>query len=188
MIGLGELKDWLLVTTGTDDALLVLLEKRAVVFVEENTGRYFGPSVTRTEYLVGRGTNTLWLNEEPSAVTTVRERLQAGEDWTAIVEADSDGWELQAPRLFRKDTTWLDKFEYEVVYTFGYATNAEPAVISQLVRDLVKLKYDERCSNLSVVSERLGDEQYARGAFTADIRNIPWVSETLDNWRWLQVA
>ena len=78
--------------------------------------------------------------------------------------------------------------EYRVIYAFGYATNAEPAMINQLVRDLTKLKYDERCSNLAVGSERLGDEAYARDAFTADIRNIPWVRETLGEYTWPRLA
>ncbi len=189
MIALGELKDWLHVSSGTDDALIVLLEKRAVEFVETVTGRHFGVSAIFTEILRGTGDNTLWLNELPSSLTSVHDRAGVGDSWVEIATGDADGWELLAPRLLRnRGYAWLRNRSYRVIYAFGYATNAEPAMINQLVRDLTKLKYDERCSNLAVASERLGDEAYARDAFTADIRNIPWVRETLGQYTWPRVA
>ena len=189
MIALGELKDWLHVTTGTDDALIVLLEKRGVEFVQEVTGRHFGASQTFTEVIRGTGLHTLWLNELPSSLTSVEDRAGVGDSWVAIATADADGWEWLAPRLRRnRGHVWSVHREYRVIYDFGYAVNAEPAMINQLVRDLVKLKYDERCSNLAVSSEQLGDEAYARAAFTADIRNLPWVRETLGQYTWPRVA
>jgi hypothetical protein len=189
VIGLGELKDWLNVTSGTDDALLVLLEKRAVEFVQEVTGRHFGLATAFTEILAGTGDDTLWLNELPASLTSVEERTGVGDTWTALTEGDDDGWELDAPRLWRKKNfTWRLGRQYRVIYTFGYAANAEPGEVRQLVLDLTKLKYDERCSNLAIASEQIGDERYARNAFTSDLKNIPWVGETLDAWRWRRVA
>lgn len=185
MILLHELKDYIKVSEGSDDALLVLLEDRAVEFVEDLTGRYFGPPIAHTEYIDGNGTGTIWLAESPSSITSVRERYGAGDAWTAIVEGADDGFELRGSRLLRKDGTWAYGYEYEVVYTFGYTADAsaEPGPIRQLVMDLVKLKYDERCSNLAVQSERLGAEQYVRNAFTADLHSIPWVRETVAAFR-----
>ena len=188
MIAFGELNDWLR-GTAADAALIILLEKRAVEFVQNVTNRHFGASQAFTEILPGTGDNTLWLNELPSALTSVEDRMGVGDSWVAIATGDSDGWELLTPRVRRnRGFVWRFDREYRVIYSFGYAANAEPEMIRQLVLDLTKLKYDERCSNLAIASERLGDEAYARDAFTADIRNIPWVRETLGEYTWPRLA
>ena len=184
VIDIGELADWLGVD---DDATLVLLEERTVAFVEQTTGRYFGPSKTFTETLKGTGDDTLWLNEEPSALTSVEWRDDVGDAWTAITEGDADGWELLAPRLRRKGGfTWRWNREYRVIYDFGYAAGAEPGAIRQLVLDLVKRLHDQRETNLTLTSEKKGTQQYTRGP--AAMEMSPWDRDTLEHWRWRRVA
>ena len=190
MIEIGELADWLGVD---DDATLVLLEERTVAFVEQTTGRHFGPEQTFTEILRGTSDDTLWLNEEPSALSSVEWRDDVGDSWTAIAAGDSDGWELQGPRLRRKGGfTWRWNREYRVIYDFGYATDAEPGEIRQAVLDLTKLVYDQREINLALSSEKKGTQQYTRGTVGGSmvdlLMTLPWVKETLTHWRWRRVA
>lgn len=185
MIAIADLTQWLQAPDG-DIALLSDLEPRAVAFVERSTGRHFGVSQAFVEILEGRGTDTLWLNEEPASITSVRERAQTGDSWTTVVEADADGFELRGARLIRKGVSkWTDGYEVEVTYNFGYAVDAEPGEIRQLVIDLVKLKYDLRDVEQGLESEKVGPVavSYANGEFTGELAQIPWVNETLAAWR-----
>lgn len=189
MIELLELRDWL-EAPSSHDALVVALESRAVDFVERTIGRFFGATGTEhIEVFQGQGTNLLWLNDPPDSVTSVEERQAIGDSWTAITEGDDDGYEVRGVRLLRKSGyTWQLGWEYQVTYDFGYAAGSEPGEIRQLVLDLVKLKYDERVTNLAVSQESVGPERYARDAFTGDLMSIPWVRETVESWRWRRAA
>lgn len=170
--------------TAEETIFLTDLEKRAVAFVERTTGRHFGATQTFTEILDGKGNDTLWLNEAPGSITTVEERARAGDAWSVITD-----FELRGARVIRTDgKVWTSSYEYRVTYDFGYAAGSEPGEIRQLVIDLVKLKYDERCTNIALSSEALADERYTRDAFTSKLESIPWVRETLDAWRWPRVA
>ena len=189
MIAEATLKSWLGNPEGegvTDQ--LAELEEMAVELVQDETGRYFGASTTRTEYIHGDGTNALRLNENPTAITSVERRTAIGDTFEAIVEGDSDGFELRAPSgdpgratLLRKSGSWPDGDEHRVIYEFGYATDAEPKRIRQAVLDLVALKFHGR--------GREGSKGWAAGgvAWTQfdghDILQVQGLTRTLYMWR-----
>lgn len=194
MIALSDLKAWLGNPTeaGVDD-ILTALEARAVDIVLAETERYFSTEATHTEILRGEGVRRLWLNENPSALTSVEERHRPGDSWTAIGENDSDGWELRqasAPSgtaaVHRKNGhVWAFGYEYRIIYDFGYASGSEPGEIRQAVLDLVALKFGER-KRAGLRSETLGDYSYTTLADSMghrDLRAIPGLSRTLRRWR-----
>ena len=186
MIDLTELAGWL----GVDeDPLLLLLEERAVDFVEGRTGRYFGVDQSFTEVLAGTGDDTLWLNEEPASLTSVEWRGGVGDSYTAIATGDADGWELLGRRVRRNDGyAWQRSREYRVIYTHGYGTAAEPGEIRQLVLDLTKLAWDARDTNLAITSERKGGQSYTRSDMTDLAKLLPWAADTLALWTWRRKA
>ncbi len=179
-------------TPGASD-LLVTLEARAVDIITSETERYFGASTVHSEIISGEGCDRIWLNEAPTAVTSVEERCGAGDDWTAIDGAGSDGWELRAPvsisgvtTLHRKNgLTWLFGHEYRVTYSFGYASGSEPAEIRQAVLDLVALKYNER-GREGLRSETIGDYSWtalADSMGNRDLRAVPGWGSMVRRWR-----
>jgi hypothetical protein len=190
VIAIEELRSWL----GNPDedgvtALLEALEPVAVDLVQDETGRFFGAEETRTEYIVGDGRRELHLNENPTAITSVGQRLHIGDSFQTITEGDSDGFELRAPesdvgraKLLRKaGLGWPDGYEHRVIYEFGYATDAEPGRIRQAVMDLVALKYHGRGR------EGLKTHGAAGVAWTQfdanDILQVPGLARTLHLWR-----
>ncbi len=176
---------------GVTDVLTVL-EAMAVELVQDETGRYFGASTTRTEYIDGDGTRDLHLAENPTAITSVGQRRHVGDSFTTITEGNTDGFELRAPtsgsgraRLLRKAALgWYDGYEHKVIYEFGYAALAEPARIRQAVTDLVALKWNSR-GREGLRSWAAGGVQWAQ--FTSitslDVHLIPGLSRTLALWR-----
>ena len=171
--------------------LLTTLEERAVDIVLEETERRFGVAASLTEYIIGDGNRTLRLNENPTAITSVAERLHVGDAWTTITEGDSDGFELRAPKtssptgkakLLRKDgIVWRYGFEYRVIYSFGYVAGSEPGAIRQAVFDLVSLKYHGR-GREGLQAFRAGDVSWTQ--FSADdILAVPGLKRTLARWR-----
>lgn len=188
MVGVTELARALDVDPSAAERLVLRdLELAAVEFVQDMTGRHFGASKTFTEIIDGRGRESLLLKEEPATITTVRERQNPGETWTAITD-----FELRGSRLLRtKGAVWQDGYEYEVVYPFGYAAGSEPKLIRQLVVGLVKWQFDRRSVEHGVESERVGPHavSYATGAGLENaIDEIPWARETLERWEWPKVA
>lgn len=190
VVALNETKDWLGVTDTSDDVVIDALIDRAEQWVEEQTGRFFGATgTTHTELFSGTGTDTLWLQEDADSITSVEVRDHPGDDWETINATDDDGWEQDdedGVKLRRKGGgNWLKGHEYRVKYTFGYGT--APEDIRQLVFDLVKMKYEERTVNLAVSREATMSHSYSRRPFTGEVKNISWVEETLERWRWRQV-
>ena len=193
MIAIPTLKSWL----GNPDepgvtALLTTLETNAVQLVEDETGRFFGASETRTEHIIGDGTRDLHLAENATAITSVGSRRYIGDSFDTITEANSDGFEIRAPRsesgrarLLRKASlSWLDGYEHRVIYEFGYAALAEPLRIRQAVMDLVALKYHSR-GREGLRSFEAGGVKWAQfTSITAlDVLEIPGLSRTLGLWR-----
>lgn len=190
MIDLPDLLEWLGSPTGVD-SLLVALEARAVDIVERETERHFGTSETFTEILQGTGRTTLWLNEAPSAVTSVEYRTYVGEDWTTITASADDGYELQDPtsdsggaRLLRKGGfLWTRGYDFRVIYDFGYAAGSEPPEIRQAVIDLVTAKYRQR-ERQGLKSETIGEYSYTTDSMgTGDIASVPGLKRALSRWR-----
>ena len=190
MIAIATLKTWL----GDPDepgvtALLTTLETMAVQLVEDETGRFFGATETRTEYIEGDGTRDLHLAENPTAITSVGARRYIGDSFETITEGNTDGFEIRAPRsdsgrarLLRKASlVWTDGFEHRVIYEFGYKAGSEPLRIRQAVMDLVALKYHGRGLE--------GLKSFAAGGVSRtvfdghDILQVPGLSRTLQLWR-----
>lgn len=193
MISITDLEEFLGIAKDTDTALLTALELAAADFVTGETERHFSTTATFVEMIGGSGNTVLWLNENPSALTSVEERLGPGESWTTITEGASDGWELQAPnsrsagaRLLRKyPHRWRWGYEYRVTYDFGYDVGDEPPEIRQIVKDLVALRYADR-GRQGLKSERIGDYSYttlADAAGNRDVFALPGMARTLGRWR-----
>ena len=188
MIEYGELNDWLR-AAAEDAALIVLLEKRAVDFVERETLRHFGATAVFTDVYTGTGTNTLWLRNAPSALTTVKYRQGVGDDWISILTGDDDGWELDGYRVRRnRGYRWSQLEEFQIIYSFGYTANAEPGDIRQVVLDLTKWAYDTRDQTAGLISEQVGPERYTRAQFNRGLSDMPWIGETLARWTWRRAA
>ncbi len=198
MIAIGTLKAFL---KHPDEpgvtALLTTLETMAVQLVEDETGRFFGASETRTEYLIGDGTRKLHLAENATAITSVGRRRLVGDSFDAITEGDDDGFEIRAPRaesgratLLRKaGLGWTIGFEFRVIYAFGYTAGAEPVTIRQAVMDIVALKYHTRgLEGLKSISAG-GVTRIVKGDATKltfdgrDILAVPGLSRTLGQWK-----
>ncbi len=193
MIAIETLKAWV----GNPDghgvtAILTALEASAVQLVEDETGRFFGASETRTEHIIGDGTRDLHLAENATEITSVGARRHIGDSFDTITEGDSDGFEIRAPRaesgrarLLRKGSLWwLDRYEYRVIYDFGYTAGSEPGRIRQAVMDLVALNWNSR-GREGLRSFEAGGVQWAQ--FTSitslDAHLIPGLSRTLGLWR-----
>lgn len=190
MIELSSLKEWLGGPSGVDQ-ILTELEARAVDLVEHEAERHFGASETFTEILAGTGQRTLWLNEAPTAITSVEYRFYPGDSWTEIASGNDDGFELRAPssgagvaRLIRKGGyLWARDYEYRVIYDFGYEPGSEPPEIRQAVLDLVTMKYNERTTS-GMQSETIGDYSYNVAQTEAGGAAIPdFVTRAVSRWR-----
>lgn len=141
MISLADLKAYLGGSfTTAEEGLLTDLEAWAVALVERATGRYFGASGSNTYTLEGPGDGSVRVNDTLSAVTSVSVRDAVGDDWTAL---DSTDYERYGSEFLRADgLAWPEgRALVKIVATRGYATDAEPEPIRQLVKDLVAWQY-----------------------------------------------
>jgi hypothetical protein len=123
------------------ETLLTQLEVEAVALVQQATGRYFGASGSITWYLDGGGQTSIFL---PDYVTAISEVSYRGSLVSAFTTLDVDtGYFLNGSQLFRVDGTAFPDGEalVKVTATRGYAANAEPQPIRQLVKDLVNFYY-----------------------------------------------
>ena len=141
MISVADLKAYLGGSfTVAEEAILTDLEERAVALVERATGRYFGASGSHTYTLEGTGDTSIWVNDTLSAVTSVSIRGEVGEDWTALESTDYEQYGSEFMRA--NGLKWPDgRALVKIVATRGYATDAEPGPIRQLVLDLVNWQY-----------------------------------------------
>lgn len=128
---------------------IVALEERAVAYAERRTGKYLGEDRTRTLYLRGRGTSTLYLEgvvgvdayDVPLPVTVTERPYPGGED-TVLVDDDADGYLIRGNTLVRRNgNPWLLGYEYEVAYTQVAVTAPD---VHQAVTQLVTLWFSKR--------------------------------------------
>lgn len=163
IIDLADLKRNLRVTTDADDQLLKDLTDRAVEFVERETGFYFGVPKDHTEYLTGRGTNTLYLADRVAvAPTQVKERVHVGDaNPVTILPADDDGFVIRNDRaLVRKSGVWFYGYEYEVAYKRGYTAGSAPGWVEQAVIRFVRLFYQPEGTAAGLKSETVRNYSY----------------------------
>jgi hypothetical protein len=141
VISLADLKAYLGGSfTTAEEAILTDLEERAVALVERATGRYFGASGSHTYTLEGSGDTSIWVNDTLTAVTSVSIRDTVGEDWTLL---DAEDYEQYGSEFLRASgLAWPDgRALVQIIATRGYATDAEPGLIRQLVLDLVNWQF-----------------------------------------------
>ena len=190
MISVADLKVWLGIDSGTTtyDDLLGDLEERAVAMLQRATNRYFGAVASTTEYLVGRGTASLWLAEVPAAIpATVTERYAPGSDEATITAADDDGYVLRSSdrdaRLVRKDgLVWSDGYEYEATYDRGYAAGSEPGDVRQAMIDIVTRAFKRRGSE-GLKSESIGGYAYTLADDAGELEVSPFTASVIQTWR-----
>lgn len=145
MISVDDLKLALRVTHTAEDDYITALEAAAVGYIERFTGRTFSAEVEVTEYLWGRGTDTLVLRETPGGTLTVVERATPGATGTTIAAGDEDGYLVRGRKLVRKNGhAWYRGYEYAATYTQGYAAGSEPDDIQNLVKQIVAHWYERR--------------------------------------------
>lgn len=157
MIRLSELKDHLKIDADqtAEDPLLVDMEAAAVAYMENETGRYFGPVATFVEILSPRGYLPLWLEAIP--ITTddypdflLERRSAISGEWG---EVDDSEYEVEGQRLFPA-TSWTPaQRTLRASYTAGYAENAEPADVRGAVRQLTTRMYQMRLPTVTEVDD-----------------------------------
>lgn len=192
MLDIDELKSWLKVEGSDHDSDLRSLERRAVAFLEGETGRYLRKKAQTTDIVDGTGTPRLWLSDPPSTdPTEVEEVPDPGDDPTTITAADEDGFEVRGALLVRKDgCVWTRDYEYRVTYERGFTAAASdddhltdaPEVARQAVFDLVALKWRGRGKE-ETESESISGYSYRR----ADIDGLPGLEDAITQLRldWL---
>ncbi len=130
---LGNVKQWLNLTTPDDDALLTRLIEAASAFVEGWVGRTLRLQ-TYSEERTGSGQHRLLLAHYPPcelyAVTVAGQHLPPGEVFT------------QGRWLNRRSGVFARGCPVQLRYSAGYASI--PPDIEQAVIDLVALRYRER--------------------------------------------
>ncbi len=182
MIAIGDVKRWLNVQTADQDDLLVALEETTADFVQRETGRYFGPVITFTQYIDGNGRDTIWLDEPATTITSVAERT-SGVTWLTYPSSD---YEQDGRKLFLIDSAWpKGRRNLRVIYTFGYATDMEPAEIRQAVLDIIALRYRARGTE-GFQSRSIAEYSFTRATLESSPKGTD-VCQILDRWKgaWL---
>ena len=184
----------------TDATVLEELEQAAVVYVERQTGRYFGPVKNETFVVEGTGTPRLWLPATPTQpVAQVTERAFLGATETTVLATDEQGFEQRTlgteTYLQRKGAAlaaqygepvanvWHRGYEYVMTFQHGYAANAAPLDIREAVVGLVSAWYAARdLGGGLVVSETAG--RVSRTLAREDVAQaVPGLQSTLLSWR-----
>lgn len=157
MIDLRTLKRHLKVDANQtiDNELIVEMLEAAVAYMQNETGRYFGPLAEFTTVLSPRGWSPLWLQgipviDDDYLTFELESRATVSEAWEAVDAADyeTDGQQL-IPSVF-----WAPASRtLRATYTAGYAEGAEPADVRGAVRQLVTQMYQHRLPVEAVVDD-----------------------------------
>ena len=189
MISIVRLAEALDVTDEATIAKLADMRDAALAFIETQTRRYFGPIQTFTEYVRGTGTRSLYLRDIP---------LVGGIYTTAILETDYPGATGSAvtgsvqlvhgheAELLRAGSSgvWSSGSDYAVTYSRGYAEDAGPKDIENLLIELVRMKINAGGEEV-MKSETYGGYSYTRFD-EADLDDT--ASATITSWRRLVYA
>lgn len=133
--------------TADDEAYLTALEANAVAYVQRRLGWYIGASEAVTEYLDGSGTERLWLSDTPSTGPTeaVQRTSPGASDSSTITASATDGFLVRGRKLVRKNgLAWVRGYEYQLAYTRGYASGAEPDDVRMMVQTLTGHWFERR--------------------------------------------
>ena len=177
-----------------DPTLLADMIARAVAFVEQQTGRYFGTPEQVTEYLQGYGSRWLRLNDEAQVfdsddeVDAVEERCVPGGDVTLLGLTDFAVRPSSTTSVLVRlgGPGWRINYEYAVTYTRGFVVDEGPADIEQLLIDLIALRLGLR-GREGLRSESIGGYSYTRFG-EGDLDSIDGAWPTIRAWRHPVVA
>lgn len=181
MITLATLKAHLGITTSADDAVLTALEQAAVEFVQNFTGRYFGPPDETTEIFDGvYPSRALYPLEVPFGTPApVLESRNSDNTWTAIDPVD---YELIGSGFYPLSDFPTGTRNIRITYTRGYEAGEEPADIRAAVINIVGAMYSARGSG-GMKSETIGGYSYTRGVLEDD----PVLYQSLSSWQRIRV-
>jgi hypothetical protein len=160
-----------------NDAQMLQLAHFALAYLTGETHRYFGLPSERVSYLVGSGTNRLWLDDTPIETPAVLESF-GGDPGVAVTD-----FVVRGRALVRSGSRqWGRRYEYVVSYEAGYATLPED--IEAAVYDLVrwKLEYLKKAPGLG--AEKLGDYGYTRTDVDGSGASwVPAMNATIQRWK-----
>lgn len=185
-----------------DPLILTDMEARALAFVQAQTRRYFGLVAETIEYLPWSRHRTLRLAEpvvevdSDGPISLLELRAWPGADPTVISEADftvrtlnpGQPSEVVSMLVFRSamplpvhTQPWSNLSEYAVTYSRGYAIDAGPDDIEQLIIALVALELKFKGLE-GMRSEVIGGYSYTRfGDGHFDSIDGAW--DTINAWR-----
>ncbi|TDR82202.1 head-tail connector protein [Paludibacterium purpuratum] len=174
LTSLANVKQWLTLTTTTDDAMLTRLIAAASTFIETWLNRTLGQQ-QYTETRNGNGKQTMLLGNYPvTAVTGVQI------NGAPVLPSAAFG---QAGYTFDGTTLYLTSYTFargrqnvQIQYTAGYATI--PLDIEQACIDLVCVRYKER--------QRIGEQSKAINGETVSfmIKDLsPFALSVLQNYK-----
>lgn len=157
MISLKDLRRHLIIDDDlvSDDGLIVQMEEAAVAYLQNETGRYFGPLAEITEVLSSNGWAPIWLRAAaiPDSVETpvlIERRSFPNGAWETVPATD---YEIDGQRLYPL-AFWIPGVRtLRATYWAGYAEGAEPADVQQAARELVTRMYEKRLPTVSDVSD-----------------------------------
>lgn len=138
MVSVEELRAYLGAPSSADSTL-ELMEKAAVLWLENRTGRYFGETSEQIMIVNGSGSDVLFLPDEPSSVTSVRYRYAPYGLWTDL---DPSLYSLERRKLYHLQSVWpLGRRNIEVVGDLGFEEGEAPADLKLAVMQLVGLAW-----------------------------------------------
>lgn len=166
MIILSALKEYLKVDEDetADDLLILEIEQAAIAYLQNETGRYWGPIVELTETLSGNGWAPVWLQADPitqddadypNDYPPLALELRSFPNGTWSTLEQGTGYEVDGGRLYPLTYWTPGRRTLRAVYWAGFEDGEAPADIQQAVRELCVRMYDHRSPVVSgtVVAE-----------------------------------
>jgi hypothetical protein len=126
-----------------DDQLIIQMEAAAVEYVQNETGRYFGPIALLTDVLYGYAGAPLWLRATPIMDDDERPFLLeefAGDVFTPLTAGE---YTVAGARIYPV-RRWQTHRMLRATYWGGYLPGDEPADVQQAVREIVTRMYERR--------------------------------------------
>ena len=153
MISLAKVKSWLGVTDTSTDTLLTDLEARVATTVGNSIDLWLGTPRDVSEVLDG-GQDAVWLRAYPiGGAVTVSTRGNLSQAWT---ELTAEEFEIDRRELIIVSGQWPPgRRTVKADYEEGYAVDAGPGDIAQVILELIAREYEGR-GNSRTIREKLG--------------------------------
>ncbi len=130
------------------DDLIESLEARALAKLQRLTGRQLYPEAEITEIIDGADSNTLFLQNPPNAVTSVRYRFATGwaDPWGFLTADLGTDVVVNGRGLYFTTGAYWPKGQQniEVVYTAGYTAETFPADLYAVLLEMVSEMFRSR--------------------------------------------